>query len=325
MPTNRTTIAILFSLIAILLFDLMGLIIKHLSPHYGAAELSAYRNLAGLIPAGIALWSSRDWHSKGRVMTFRQWRLGLMRGVFLTFAQFFFYLSLGLLSFATASTITYSDAPFMVALAIPLLGEKAGWMRWIAVLMGFGGVMMVVGIGSDTFSVAALLPLAAAACYALAGVTARMMDEDVPSPLINLYGAGTAAVGSLLLATFTTGFSPIYQNSDVMWMLGMGAFGGTATIFLVVAYRMTEQSNLAPFSYFGIPFAFILGFVFYGEEPWGELFPGVLLIVAGGLMIVWRERRLRRVTVNAPLRPPGRVVPKRLIRRSGHQTRRGRM
>lgn len=305
MPTNHTTLAILFSLTALVLFDMMGLIIKHLSPHYDAAELSAYRNLAGLIPAGIALWSSRDWHAKGRILTFRQWRLGLMRGVFLTFAQYFFYLSLGLLSFATASTITYSDAPFMVALAVPLLGEKVGWMRWIAVIMGFGGVLMVVGIASDTFSVATLLPLGAAICYALSGVTARLMDIDVPSPLINLYGTGAAAVGSLLLAALTTtGFSPLHQTIDLLWMLGMGAFGGTATIFLVVSYRMTEQSNLAPFSYFGIPFAFILGFIFYGEAPWDELFPGALLIIAGGLMIVWRERRLRRAVLNTLRRPP---------------------
>ncbi len=299
MPINRTTLAILFSLTALVLFDLMGLIIKHLSPHYGAAELSAYRNLAGLIPAGIALWSSRDWHAKGRILTFRQWRLGLMRGAILTFAQYFFYLSLGILSFATASTITYANAPFMVALAVPLLGEKVGWLRWVAVLIGFVGVIMVVGIGSDTFSPAALLPLAAAVCYALSGITARMMDDAVPSPLINLYASGTAAVGSLLLATLTTGFSPLHQMTDLIWILGMGAFGGTAVIFLIVSYRMTEQSNLAPFSYFGIPFAFVFGWLFFGEAPWEELFPGALLIIAGGLIIIWREQRLRRALVTA--------------------------
>ena len=299
MPINRTTLAILFSLTALVLFDLMGLISKHLSPHYGAAELSAYRNLAGLIPAGIALWSSRDWHAKGRILTFRQWRLGLMRGAILTFAQYFFYLSLGILSFATASTITYANAPFMVALAVPLLGEKVGWLRWVAVLMGFVGVIMVVGIGSDTFSPAALLPLAAAVCYALSGITARMMDDAVPSPLINLYASGTASVGSLLLATLTTGFSPLHQMTDLIWILGMGAFGGTAVIFLIVSYRMTEQSNLAPFSYFGIPFAFVFGWLFFGEAPWEELFPGALLIIAGGLIIIWREQRLRRALVTA--------------------------
>jgi drug/metabolite transporter (DMT)-like permease len=182
----------------------------------------------------------------------------------------------------------------MVALAVPLLGEKVGWVRWAAVSVGFFGVILIVGPGGDTFQPASLLPLAAAACYALTSVTARMMDDDVPSALINLYSSGVAAIGSLLLATLTVGFSPLHQTSDLGWILGMGAFGGTAVLFLIVSYRMTEQSNLAPFSYFGIPFAFVLGWLFYGEAPWSELFPGALLIIAGGLLIVWREHNLRR-------------------------------
>ena len=293
MPVNRTTIAILLSLVALLLFDVMGLIIKYLSPHYGAAELSAYRNLIGLIPATIALWATRAWHVGGRRMVVRQWRLALLRGVVLTFAQYFFYLSLGLLSFATASTITYANAPIMVALAVPLLGEKVGVMRWLAVLIGFAGVIMIVGPGRDSFTPAALLPLAAAACYALVAVTARMMDNDVPSALINLHSSAVAAVGALTLATVTTGFTPLRQADDILWILGMGAVGGVAVLILVVSYRMTEQSNLAPFSYFGIPIAFVLGWVFYNEAPWRELFPGALLIIGGGLLIIWRERRVR--------------------------------
>ncbi len=294
MPTNRTTLAILYSLLALVLFDAMGLIIKYLSADYGAAELSAYRNLFGLIPAGLALWVSADWQMRGRQLRVRQWRLAWTRGVILTFAQYFFYLSLGLLSFATASTITYANALFMVALAVPLLREQVGIARWAAVLIGFVGVVMVVGPGRDSFTPAALLPLAAAACYALTGITARMMDSDVPTALINLYSSGVAVLGSLLLAALTTGFTPLHQSTDLLWILAMGGFGGSAVLLLITAYRMTEQSNLAPFSYFGIPFAFILGWIFYREAPWSELFPGALLIILGGLVIVWRERAVRR-------------------------------
>ena len=65
---------------------------------------------------------------------------------------------------------------------------------------------------------------------------------------------------------------------------------GKAMLLLVISYRMTEQSNLAPFSYFGIPLSFILGWLFFNEAPWSSLFPGGILIAAGGLLIVWRER-----------------------------------
>lgn len=294
LPRNKTTLAILYSLASLILFDAMGLIIKHLSATYGAAELSAYRNLFGLIPSALVLWSAKEWHRKGRIWRLRQWRLALTRGVILTFAQYFFYLSLGLLSFATASTITYSNALFMVALAVPLLGEKVGWTRWVAVLVGFVGVMMIVGPGGDSFTPAALLPLAAAACYALVGVTARLMDADVPTALINLYSSTIAAIGSLILASVTGGFTPLADPGDLWWIFGMGLFGGSAVLLLITAYRMAEQSDLAPFSYFGIPLAFLLGWLFYGEAPWRDLFPGALLIAAGGLIIVWREGRLER-------------------------------
>ncbi|MFK7834701.1 MAG: DMT family transporter [Sulfitobacter sp.] len=294
MTLNKTTLAIFYLLTAICLFDAMGLIIKRLSSDYTAAELSAYRNIFGLVPAMLVLWWSADWHRKGRILRVRQWRLALSRGLILTVAQLSFYMSLGLLSFATASTITYANALFLVALAVPLLGEKVGLVRWSAVLIGFVGVVMVMGPGRDSFSNAAILPLIAAFCYALVGVTARMMDEDVPTALINLYSSTVAAVGAFALVPALGGFSPLVQTSDLIWIAGMGAFGGSAVLLLITAYRTADQSDLAPFNYFGIPIAFVLGWLFYDEAPWSELFPGSLLIAAGGLLIIWRERRLRR-------------------------------
>lgn len=293
MPTKPFTLAILYLLASIVLLDAMGLIIKRLSGEYTAAELAAYRNLFGLIPAGIVLWRSADWHREGRVVILRQWRLAAMRGVILTGAQLSFYVSLGLLSFATVATITYANALFLVALAVPLLGEKVGIVRWCAVLIGFVGVILVVGPGRDTFSSSALLPICAAFCYALVGVTARMIDEDVPTSLINLYSAGVAAIGALILTPLFGGFTPLHNATDILWIAAMGGFGGSAVLLLVTAYRMADQSDLAPFSYFGIPIAFVLGWVFFGEAPWSELFPGALLIVAGGMIIIWRERRLQ--------------------------------
>ncbi len=293
-PTDRTGLAIVLSLVALVLFDAMGLVIKHLSDSYSAAELSAWRNLFGIIPAVVALSMSRGWHQSGRRMRMRQWKLGLSRGAVVTLAQLCFYLSLGQMEFATASTITYANALFLTALSVPLLGERVGWMRWGAVSIGFVGVILVLRPGSDAFTPVALLPLGAAALYALVTVQARTVDDDVPTPLVNLYSSAAALVCSVLLALALGGFSPIRSLADFGWIVAMGGFGGTAVLLLVVSYRMTEPSNLAPFSYFGIPLAFVLGWVFFAEAPWDALFPGALLIAAGGLMILWRERRMQR-------------------------------
>ncbi len=291
---DNVLLAIFLSLLALLLFDAMGLIIKLLSPRYSAAELSAWRNLFGLVPTAIALLSSRAWRAAGRPMRIANWPLALARGGFVTVAQLLFYFSLGRMEFATATTITYANALFMTALAIPLLGEKVGLIRWLAVAIGFVGVVLVMQPGREAFETASLAPLGAAFLYALAAVTARLFPSEVSSPLLNLYSAGTALIGSAALALALGGFSPIASGADALWIVAMGGFGGTAVLCLVIAYRMTEQSNLAPFSYFGIPFAFALGWLFYGETPFDALFPGAVLIVAGGLLVIWRERYRRK-------------------------------
>lgn len=292
---NRTVLAILLSLLALLMFDIMALVIKYLSPRYSAMELSAWRNVFGLGPAMIALWSSSSWRGRGRPVIIRQWKLAGFRGLCIAVAQLCFYLSLGMMAFATAATITYANALFMTALAVPILGERVGFLRWSAVMIGFAGVMMVVGPGRDAFSIAALLPLVAAFLYAMAAVTSRLLDDSVPTPLANLYSTGVAMVGSVIMALVWGGFTPVASGSDLFWLILMGAVGGSAVLCLVTAYRMTEQSNLAPFSYFGIPLAFVLGWLVFDEAPWQDLFPGAILIAAGGLIIIWRERRLRRV------------------------------
>ena len=297
--SDNTTRAIVISIVALILFDMMGLLIKYLSDDYRAVELSAYRNIFGLIPSVLALWMTASWHHNGRKIQLRQWRLAVWRGVAVAAAQLLFYLSLGLMAFATATTISYSTALFTTALAVPILGERVGLVRWLAVAIGFVGVVMITQPGADTFEWTALLPVGAAALYAFAAVTARLVDPEVPTPLFNLYSSATAAVGAVALAVMFGGFTPIASLRDLGLIVLMGAFGGSAVLCLVVSFRMTEPSNLAPFSYFGIPIAFALGWLFFAEAPVNDLFPGVLLLVGAGLLIIYRERRTNRTQTHA--------------------------
>ncbi|MYH59398.1 MAG: DMT family transporter [Boseongicola sp. SB0675_bin_26] len=289
---DSTVLAIAISIVALVLFDLMGLLIKYLSTGYSAVELSAYRNIFGLVPSVIALWMSASWRQNGRKLALRQWRLAVWRGVAVTFAQLLFYLSLGLMAFATATTISYSTALFTTALAVPILGERVGLVRWAAVGIGFAGVVMITRPGADAFEWTALLPVGAAALYAFTGVTARLVDADVPTPLFNLYSSATAAAGALALALIFGGFTQIASLRDFGLIALMGAFGGSAVLCLVFSFRMTETSNQAPLTYFGIPNAFALGWLIFSESPVDDLLPGALLLVGGGLLIIYRERRM---------------------------------
>ena len=290
-PNANLLQAILLSLTGILLLDSMGAIIKQLGDSYPPQQLSAFRNFFGLIPSLLVLLISKEWRLSGRPVLIRQWRIALSRGLFVAFAQFCFYLSLMHMALATASTLAFAGPLFVTLLSVLMLKDRVGIWRWLAVAIGFAGVVLILRPGSEIFSPFALLPVAAAFGYALSAVSVRLIKDPVPSAMINLY----AHVGAFLCATgltlATTGYVPIASAADWAWIVAMGCFGGCGVLLLVVAYRRTSPSNLAPFDYFGIPFAFALGWIFFDEAPFGELFPGVLLIVAGGLLIYWRGRR----------------------------------
>jgi drug/metabolite transporter (DMT)-like permease len=122
----------------------------------------------------------------------------------------------------------------------------------------------------------------------------RLVDDDVPSATISLYSTVGAIAGTTALMAVTSGFIEIATLEDGLWLMGAGIVGGMAVLVMIMAYRLTLPSNVSPFEYFGIPFSFIIGWYIFGEAPFDKLFPGALFVIAGGLLIVWRERKKLR-------------------------------
>ncbi len=283
--------AVLTGLAGLFLLEFVGVFIRVLGSDYAVFQLSALRNLFGLAPALLALYWAQDWRRRGRPWRLPRWPLALFRGLMVTAAQFCFYSALLHMAFATVGTLAFASPLFITALSIPLLGDRIGWPRWSAVALGFIGILLVMRPGSEVFTWYSLLPIGAAAGYACASVTVRMFPRPAPVALINLYSQVTSLGCATVLLAITGGYQPVTELMDWALIAAMGMVGGTGVLLLATAYRMTQPSTLAPFEYFGIAFAFALGWLFFNEAPFDRLFPGVLLIIAGGLIIVWRERR----------------------------------
>jgi RarD protein len=298
MPANSHHFAraVAYVLLAILLFGLQGVIVKILGERYPVQQLAGFRNVFGLIPSLIVLVLSSEWHARGRLLKIRQWRLGLLRGLLIAMAQYCFYLSITKMELATASTLTYISPVLITLLSIPILKHEVGLWRWLAVIVGFVGVVLIMGPGTGIFTPYSLLPIGAAFGYSLSTVCVRLFDEHNPTALINMYASAGALLGALAIVFATTGYSEVESLQDWGLLLCMGLVGGFAVLALINAYRLARPSSLSPYEYFGIPFAFILGWLFFDEAPFAKLFPGVLLIIAGGLLIAWREHRNRRQT-----------------------------
>ncbi len=272
----------------------MGIAIKYLRSDYPAAQLSVFRNLFGMIPCFIALYFSQDWHDNGKKFIIKQWRLGLFRGVFVSVAQLCLYTSYLYIPFALVATMEYTGPMMVTLLAIPLLGEKFGWYKSLAVLSGFVGILFIMEPWSENFNIIILLPILAALGYSLARVTALNFTIDTPTPLINLYGQVGTMVCSLLLVIIFNMWENFRNLYDILILLIMGLAGGTGTLLLIYGSRRAELSKIMPFDYIEIFFALILGWIFFREWPVDQLFPGAFFIIIGGIIIYLRQNYYKK-------------------------------
>ena len=283
--------AILVCLLAYICFDVMSVHVRILSTRYSPQELSVYRNVLGVLPSFILLAHSKQLSFKLSDYKITQWKLAFIRGLYVALAQLLFYTALANLELATVSALGQTNALFVVLIAIFFYGENVGVWRWGALVVGFAGALLIVRPGSDAFSWTALLPIGAALCYAASIVSLRSFDKSISSAVLYLYSAVSAAIGAVILALGTTEFTPIQSLEDGLLILSMSISGGFGVVFLMFAFRNAPAAVLAPFSYFGILTAFCFGWAFFGEFPIDRLFPGIALIVASGLTILWREQR----------------------------------
>ncbi|MFD1509769.1 DMT family transporter [Lacimonas salitolerans] len=292
---RRAVQAVGLLLLALVCFDLMGVLVRLLSARYSPLELSAYRNVLGIVPSLALLVATGELRLRGTNLRIEKWPLAVVRGLVVAVAQVFFYGALAVLELATVSALAQTNALFVVMLSVVLLGERVGPWRIAALVIGFAGAVWIMRPGSEAFSVYALLPVGAALCYAFSMISVRFFGPGTSNGLLYLYASGSAAVGAIILAALTTEFTALASWQDAGMIFVMSTLGGTGVLFMMLAYRMGAPSLLAPFGYFGLITAFVFGWVFFGEAPVDTLFPGVLLIVAAGALIIWRERRVKTV------------------------------
>ena len=288
---NNLFLAVILTLSGLFLLDCMGIAIKYLRNDYPAAVLSVYRNMFGMIPCFIILFLSSNWHKNGKKLVIDQWRLGLMRGIFVCFAQICLYTSYFYVPFALVATMEHTGPMIVSLLCIPILGERFGLFKISAVVLGFIGIIFIMQPWTDDFNIYILLPICAAFGYSLARVTSLSFSKAVPSPLINIYAQIGTIVCSSLVIIFFNQWVYFKSAEDFLIIIIMGVIGGTGTLLLIYGARKAELSKITPFDYIEIFFALTLGWIFFQEWPIDKLFPGALFIIAGGLIIIWRQKK----------------------------------
>ena len=214
-------------------------------------------------------------------------RVQIFRGIVLMAASMLFVSALARMPIADASAIGFLSPLIITALSVPMLRERVDALSWLAVLCGFAGVLVIIRPGGEMFSWSALLPLGAAACFALFQVLTRKLAGVEPTLPTLFYPAlvGTLIMTFLLPFYWSTPQTPMHAVLFVF----MGFLAGVGHFIMIKAYQFAPAPVVAPFVYSQLVVVIGLGYAVFDELPdrWSVL--GMAIIVASGAFIFKRQ------------------------------------
>ena len=311
------TQGILCLLVALAALTTSDAIIKLLSPRYALHEIMLFRASFAMVVVLAIVRLEGGFH----LLKTRRPFLHLFRGSLLVLANMFFFLGLAQLPMAETVALFFSAPLFICLFAQPLLGERVGTERWLAILIGLAGILMIIRPGMDVFRSASLLPVLAALTYAgMQMVTRKLGLQDKAGTLtfyIQVAFILISAVSGMLIGdgrfNQSDNVSLVFllrawvwpAQQDLLLLMLCGGIVSIGAYFLSQAYRIAQASAVAPFEYASMPFALLLGYFLWGEWPDWQSMGGTLLIIFGGLAVLYSERRSRDRVLRLRMRGRG--------------------
>ncbi len=241
----------------------------------------------------VALSASRKGGIRRVAATSQPW-LQITRGVLLVAeicVMVVAFVQLGLV----ASHAIFASYPLLIAaLSGPILGEQVGWRRWVAIAIGFVGVMIILRPGFSVFAPAALIPLLSALMFAVYGLLTRYVARKDSAETSFFWTGIAGAVAITMIGPFF--WEPIHGND--WWLMGTLCLTGAGGHYLLIkTYEVAEASTVQPFAYFQLVFAASIGLTVFGESIDFWIVMGAGLIIGSGLFTFWRERQRKPVTL----------------------------
>lgn len=248
------------------------------------------------------------WRVPGALLGGRRPCMNLLRGALHAAASLMFFMAVKYMPLADVFAIYFVEPFMLTIMSAVFLGDRVGWRRWLAIVIGFGGAMLVIQPSYAIFGWTALLPVVCAFLYTLYLFLNRAIgDADDPITMQFVAGAG----GTLFMAAALFGgpmiepieFIPSLPGSvlGLSLLVLLGSISGYVHLLVVRAFRLAPLSLLAPFQYFEIISATILGYLLFGDFPTLSKWMGIAIIVGSGLFIIWRERaRVKQIPQQLP-------------------------
>jgi drug/metabolite transporter (DMT)-like permease len=230
--------------------------------------------------------------------TTRNLPVEIIRGLALMGSTIFNFIAITYLPLTVTSAIMFTSPLILCALSIPILGETVGWRRWLAILVGFAGVLVIVRPGTDAFHPAVGLSVLAAACGALYMLLTRKLAGVDATTTQQFY---SGLVATVCMAPFALG-GWVWPSDPGGWfafgLIGVAALVGHQII--TTAHRFAPASVLAPFSYFQIIYMTASSWLIFNQPPEVWLYVGAPIVIASGLYLWLRERQLAKAVSEMP-------------------------
>ncbi|HWN66266.1 MAG TPA: DMT family transporter [Haliangium sp.] len=276
--------AALAGILCLTLNDAMG---KLLGSRYGAWQIVLMRSVLGVGPILLLVHQSGGLHA----LRVASPALHALRIACATGSAYFFFAGLVRLPLTECLAITFAGPIFITALSGPILGEHVGARRWVVVMVGFAGVMLMLRPGTAMFQVAALLPLGATVCHALVMVLTRVLSRTDGDAAI-MFWSNLGLVVVTAPFTVTSWIPLLLVDWDVFLMLGLS--GSAAVYALIVAYRHAPAAVVAPIDYTALPWGMLFAWLLWRETPDPAMWPGVAILMSAGLYLIRHEARPAR-------------------------------
>jgi drug/metabolite transporter (DMT)-like permease len=289
----RIAKGIALKLASVLLFGVMSALIRGFGDKVPVGQVVFFRSAFAIVPV-VIIYAARG----ELISTLRTERpFGhIGRGVISVFGMFLSFAALARLPLVDATAISFAAPLITVALAALILRERVRAYRWSAVGIGFVGIIVMLmpylEIGDAVAkgpAIGALLALLAAFCNAGTTIQTRRLTVTETTSAIVFYFSAFCAVAGLLTLPFGW-HSP--TGLEFAKLVAIGVLAGVAHILLTEGYRFAPASVLAPFEYTAMLWAFVLGYVMFGEMPTAAVLLGAGIIAASGLIVIWREHLL---------------------------------
>jgi drug/metabolite transporter (DMT)-like permease len=287
-PQSHATRGIALMLLSMVAFTAMDTVSKYLDIDHDGVQVAWARYFFHFWPMmiGLGLFGGRP--ALARAMRSRHPGIQLLRGVIFTASAALFTVALGMLPIAEATSIAFVSPLIVSVLAGPVLGERVGLSRWLAVVAGFSGVLVIAWPSGGGFAVGgALLILLSATLWAAGQVLNRRVRAD--DSMTTLFYTGV--VGTVLLSLVAPLVWTPPDAAGWALMLVAGLLGGVAHFLFAAAFRVATAATLAPFNYTQMLWAGAGGWLVFGELPTARLLCGAAIIVAAGLCMLWHENR----------------------------------